>query len=63
MTEVLVDAVAHKLAEWEVAVLGETLADLKAEALLYALIDTVRTVRTWSREFRGTIGHAGSHTG
>ena len=44
MTEVLVDAVAHKLPEWEVAVLGETLADLKAEALLYALSDTVADV-------------------
>ena len=44
MTEVLVDAVAQKLAEWEVEVLGETLAYLKAEALLYALSDTVAEV-------------------
>ena len=44
MTEELVDAVAHKLAEWEVEDLGETLADLKAEALLYALSDTVAEV-------------------
>ena len=35
---------AHKLVEWEVAVLGETLADLKAEALPYALSDTVAEV-------------------
>ena len=44
MTEVLVDAVAQKLAEWEVEVQGELLADLKAEALLYALSDTVAEV-------------------
>ena len=44
MTEVLVHDVAHKQAEWEVAVVGEALADLKAEALLYALSDTVAEV-------------------
>lgn len=44
MTEVLVHDVAHKQAEWEVGVVGETLADLKAEALLYALSDTVAEV-------------------
>ena len=44
MTEVLVDAVAHKLAEWEVEELGETLPDLRAEALLYSLSDTVAEV-------------------
>ena len=44
MTEVLVDAVAYTLAEWEVKELGETLADLKNEALLYVLSDTVAEV-------------------
>ena len=44
MTKVLVDAVPHKLAESEVEELRETLADLKAEALLYALSDTVAEV-------------------
>ena len=45
MTEVLVDAVADMLAEWEANEQGETLADLKAEALLYALRDTVAEVQ------------------
>ena len=45
MTEVLVDAVADMLAEWDAHEQGDTLADLKAEALLYALNDTVAEVQ------------------
>ena len=45
MTEVLVDAVADMLAEWEANQQGDTLAELKAEALLYALGDTVAEVQ------------------
>ena len=45
MTEVLVDDVADMLAEWQTQEQGDKLADLKAEALLYALGDTVAEVQ------------------
>lgn len=44
MNEVLVDAVADTLAEWEVEKQGDILADLKADALLSALGDTVAEI-------------------
>ena len=44
MNEVFVDAVADTLAEWEVEKQGDTLADLKADALLSALSDTVAEI-------------------
>ena len=44
MKEVLVDVVADTLEEWEVEKQGETLADLKADALLSTQGDTVAEV-------------------
>ena len=44
MTEVLVDAVAETLAECEAKKQRDTLVDLKAEAPLYAVCDTVAEV-------------------
>ena len=45
MAEGLIDAVAHTQAEVKVQTQGDTLADVKAEALPYALADSVAEVK------------------